>query len=907
MGKADERTSANTMPQLRGTPSKPPVPRFALITPSASPPVSRSASKRPQPPPTKRPRLSSTPARSSPSLSRSTPQNLALLDEQGLHEARRASSQRVLSIWDSLAERYAKDLDEDDIVDLRTGLLLKDRGVMRAKPKIPIGFFAGDDPEQDDAAGTEAETETTEEDADTDVDPLDAFAPEHEEAGGFGLKAIVEKVPPVQEMDPRDAEDLRAFLEAEKLRKERCGAEGEEEDFDDADEGNARGVLASDDWATTDGEDLGSDDGDSSSEDPLLERVRHVTAEPALTLADDTDSEDELLAWSGDERILARATPSAARTPSPTVDIIDLTTPSPPRATTKREQSTSRPRQHSSSRGPPAHETTRPATPPRSPSPVQLHTPPRSKSQSSPPIPNINDPSFTLPSPPPLVMSKPTPRSRPKPTPIVKQPSPVAASTPCTPTKSSSRSDLNLTHLTQAGRPKTPSIGSTGLVVEVVLPKRSASRARSTGPKVASEAAAPPSAADESLRPSTPRLDKGKAKDLTVTKVKPEPKKAPVVEDSPSPPRPERWKPRFPRPRPGPSTPSTNVNVAKRKRPVSSSSSSSAASPARSSSSSPSPPLAEQLNAKRLLTKTPSKPKPKVSSAAKVKLTSPARKSDSKLHDKSRQLSKKPSLPSSPSTSKNAHLYPYTIPYTPHRSGDQGQQPGSHHQYPPAPPIFPVHDPQAQYYLAHTMHHLSYLMSTGMLAPPPPDYVPPPFPLPYQQQPRTPQHRHRADVSSSPMAGASSSRKPPLFATPTHHQPYPFTFDPGYSSGTLPPSSPPPSSPSSPSEPVLERRSALATGRSRSRGRRVSFKLDSGERPQLLGNADEEEEEEEANSSMRTIHMASPSPEPCRTRGRSESRGRDVSSSPTKGKGGRSRRIAVAEEPARGRTPGPLE
>lgn len=49
--------------------------------------------------------------------------------------ARRASVARVLSVWESLEERYARAIDDDDIVDLRSGKLVQDRGILKARSK----------------------------------------------------------------------------------------------------------------------------------------------------------------------------------------------------------------------------------------------------------------------------------------------------------------------------------------------------------------------------------------------------------------------------------------------------------------------------------------------------------------------------------------------------------------------------------------------------------------------------------------------------------------------------------------------------------------------------------------------------------------------------------------------------
>lgn len=58
-----------------------------------------------------------------------------------------------------------------------------------------------------------------------------------------------------------------------------------------------------------------------------------------------------------------------------------------------------------------------------------------------------------------------------------------------------------------------------------------------------------------------------------------------------------------------------------------------------------------------------------------------------------------------------------------------------------------------------------------------------------------------------------------------------YGYDASFSEGTLPPSSPPDSS----SSPIpMPRASSLARGRSKSRGRRVSFKLDGSDKPTVL-------------------------------------------------------------------------
>ncbi|KAG9025040.1 hypothetical protein FRB95_010613 [Tulasnella sp. JGI-2019a] len=61
------------------------------------------------------------------------------------NSARRASVNRVLSVWNKLEQRYARAMDEDDIVDLRTGKLVQDCGVLKGRDKpYAIGKLLGE-------------------------------------------------------------------------------------------------------------------------------------------------------------------------------------------------------------------------------------------------------------------------------------------------------------------------------------------------------------------------------------------------------------------------------------------------------------------------------------------------------------------------------------------------------------------------------------------------------------------------------------------------------------------------------------------------------------------------------------------------------------------------------------------
>lgn len=48
---------------------------------------------------------------------------------------------KLLGVWSSLAERYAKPIDEDDIVDIMTGQVIQDRGVISSWDDSKQGYF----------------------------------------------------------------------------------------------------------------------------------------------------------------------------------------------------------------------------------------------------------------------------------------------------------------------------------------------------------------------------------------------------------------------------------------------------------------------------------------------------------------------------------------------------------------------------------------------------------------------------------------------------------------------------------------------------------------------------------------------------------------------------------------------
>ncbi|KAJ7684793.1 hypothetical protein DFH06DRAFT_19294 [Mycena polygramma] len=237
---------------------------------------------------------------------------------------REASAMRMFDVWSQLAEKYSTRIDEDDIVDLVTGEIVKDRGVLRAGTwKFPR--FAEDSVA--DSAGTGTDDEEDEEDVD-DVDELDAFV-DSRDVSTHGWT-----VPPVRSRDPADAKDLQEFMEAERRRREECGDEEESED----------------------------DDGDTGSAEEATDAVSHPSALE--------DSDDELDNWDiVDESNVVCPVGTSVDNPE-TIEILDTPSVSPTRCLSPNTT--------------PKCETPPPnTTPNRRPHPqFQLYTPPLSRTPS---------------------------------------------------------------------------------------------------------------------------------------------------------------------------------------------------------------------------------------------------------------------------------------------------------------------------------------------------------------------------------------------------------------------------------------------------------------------------------------------------------------------------------------------
>ena len=282
-------------PSIPKSSEKPP-----LITPSASPPPVRAFFPQPcrlpsSAPPLKKQRLLSISRQSSvqsSSQATSTPEPPLDLQKQ-----REASTLRLLDVWSQLADRYTRRLDEDDIVDIRTGRIVKDNGVIRKSRKLQFG--ASPEPKKN-KENDGAIEDDVEEDED-DIDEINFFAQVNGKSDEVHLDMDGRSVPPVAPQDPRDAEDLREFMEAERIRREACGSEPEDDSesispFEDDDE---QGDASDSERVTLD--DAEEVDRDESRKEGKEEWEREQDDKPddppwdrSQSVVDDSSSDDEL-------------------------------------------------------------------------------------------------------------------------------------------------------------------------------------------------------------------------------------------------------------------------------------------------------------------------------------------------------------------------------------------------------------------------------------------------------------------------------------------------------------------------------------------------------------------------------------------------------------------------------------
>ncbi|KAJ7505298.1 hypothetical protein B0H11DRAFT_1977954 [Mycena galericulata] len=774
------------------------------ITPSASPaPSSNPRFFFPAPyriadeaPPAKRQRASSTSRRAS---SSATPDDFNI--------EREASAMRMFDVWSQLADKYSRRIDEDDIVDLATGEIVKDRGVLSAETPWKFGRFA----DLDDSVATDED----EEDEEDDVDELDAFAGSRA-TEEVSVRGVGWTVPPVREMDPADAKDLAEFMEAENRRREECGDEEESED--------GGGVFEN--------PEVGQETGDESDASDLVQIP--VSAPPLSSQAEVDDSDDELGNWDvvDASNIVVRVTDKVVDQPE-IIELLDSPsskTPSPFKSTPKSRTD-------------------------RKPQPrLQLITPPHSRTPSSV-LSSADDHLVPIPSPPSSPL--PPPDSSPikaksklashrvsRPSSQVRTRSQSRARSPHSSRDEDTLPRLDLTDVKRGrsvhktthrggstraslanaeetvGKRK-PSTNST--LINRDLPTREKQNPQlpsssSTQTKRGNTRSSPEPRASATSSESLDILEKlsgsnrkGKGRLLDV--------EHPFVDS-------DRWwegggdldgltssPPQATKPtglryslKSGPqSMPSSSPAVSilehkptssrKRKRTSFSegldvSLTSIDAQPSSSSFESPS--------------SSPHKIRTHPSS---VSARSPKRTiCDPEVfypdpdpeYETERASSHRPPMPAS-----TASFYPQPPP------------PGTFYPYPPynpgpdLHPLMPLQDPRAQFIITQAVHQLHALYTTSWPA-----------------QPFTPPRR----TSTARSASASGSSPYSYPRTPHHPHTYPYGFDSGASSATLPPSSPPSSSPTSlPSSPIHGHgggRRASLVSRSRSRGRRVSFRID---------------------------------------------------------------------------------
>ena len=244
---------------------------------------------------------------------------------------------RVLSIWSALAERYNRRIDEDDIVDIRTGEIIKDRGVLSELPKrYNFGDLA--DKDEDPAINTDlgseaadilAEDEDDDGDEDEeDVEETDAFPA----SDGLVSPQITRLAPLRPTTGSSDADDLRRFLEAEAIRRELDGGDDSSED-----EFNILPPRSSPAKRTM----------TPARKTPFTTRAK---PRPPQTSAPDTESEDEFAAPDPDRNHVHRGY-RARRTPSPEVPA-SISSPPPPSSSPGPSSSFSLPSSPLSSRTP---------------------------------------------------------------------------------------------------------------------------------------------------------------------------------------------------------------------------------------------------------------------------------------------------------------------------------------------------------------------------------------------------------------------------------------------------------------------------------------------------------------------------------------------------------------------------
>ncbi|KAF7979678.1 hypothetical protein HWV62_41679 [Athelia sp. TMB] len=856
--------------------------KHSLITPSPTP-FSTGSSDGPSP--TKKARLatrSQSRARSVATPGPAFSTQTFFRDESGegitdLHEARRASSSRVLDIWSQLAERYSRPLAEDDIVDLRTEKIIQDRNVLRStRRKYDIGCFG----DQGASEGTATPTEEGEEGSD---DELDAFAPGADISDELELVRMSKVKEREAQMDPADLEDLKEFMEAENRRREAYGSEGEE--FEE-EEGSSLEESEGEE------EDFLTDGIEGGSEEPLFpskETNRQRSLEEIS--GDISSSEDELGKW-GDTDDAVHTISSVLADDSAANDIIDLSSPSPtPPPKAKRGRPKVTKTAIATSYKPastPALKLKVSKTLERKASHLQLHTPPQSSSSTTGNTPDI--PAASPISPPqsssPLAKSKPGSQLQVR----LKPPAHLRGSDNETTPKPSMKRGF-----------KTKGLKPQGLKVTVDVldpaPSRAGSAAAPKKSKAKQGKACIVDPSNDNVevysegedsttklhtpKPKPPKSTKGKAKFEKVTDAGGNAKGRAMTEIS-SPVQLSVRKRSGDTPDTGPASGSESLSLSppsrkrKRKRVPSSSveiedpnihnlHDSSAMAKPYALSISPdigiidfrrngyvgnereqSPIPDSRSRGKR---KAEEKEKEKYEDPDPVDALSPVKISKRAVSASRSQPHSTPTPIFGPSVDSQ-HIS-YTEPQTPHRARHSTAPldpsyivPSLPHPYQPQyPHAAPLQEGQAQYIIDQTMHRLFYLLTAsghgqGIAHREQPQWLPQGpahhhtlglhHPNPEWAY-ATPTHHHYRHPSEALDTFGNPSARSSIYSTPVHPHPYPRSYTPSFSKATLPPSSSPDRSPElSPraADAPLPRASSLARGRSKSKGRRVSFRID---------------------------------------------------------------------------------
>ncbi|KAF9534477.1 hypothetical protein CPB83DRAFT_844282 [Crepidotus variabilis] len=808
--------------------SKPP-----LITPSASPPPTRYSSVyyRDSAPPNKRQRTA-TPRRTfhdSASSSNSRTQT-PVLDVQ---KEREASMSRLLDVWAGLADRYCRDDEEDDIVDINTGEIITDNGFLRNTPALMFGSLAGVADE-----GTEADEEEEDE---YDPDELDAWADVDSEGfdlHGDGLLDIHGKVlSPVTNRDPSYAADLREFLEAEKQRKPidedpdpeaGSASEGSVEDGEEEDSEEEVVERVSPHQQTT----LSRNEDEGTSR---LQSVPHGDGHEegySDYLVPLDVSGDELDNWEENESN-AIQTLIKEEDEAPTAVALDLSSDSeieiidgpfiPKSNARDKKGSLTKTTRHLQSTKPP----------------LQLYTPPQSNSSDAPsssPVPvDFNIFPHTS-----LVDSQKSPPALSSLRMHLQTNTNSAAAIKNEDTFKSTPPKLDLA---QVQRRKTPqrhsSIAptSSGNIGDNIFPPSTNSSPRKLKPVVeitvlkltkkpgiTKEAhKLPASSVRQKERPDAPRppLSKGKGKEKEIVVASTasyhtRSSKKPLSSGQVS----EECREGLPNVQEENNLASLESGKPRKKSPPVSKSSTETLVDAKSHNASP-------RKRKRVVSDTEdevdttaqSHPGPSKIATHRVPslMHDPGEGPSHWQHrppsqrDTRRKKRKSPSVSDDDSASEVSEHFDRSRGRR-SQSRSNTLPPASHYLYPHGPymphpasqPIPAIHDPRAQLIIAQAMHQLSTLV--GAPWPPIPSYLD-------GEVPHTPSRR-------------GQSMQPPNFsyATPTHHpHPYSYAFDPSFSRATLPPDTPEASS--SP-EKSGGRRPKTLVRRSRSRGRNVSFRVD---------------------------------------------------------------------------------